>query len=98
MDPAVVVSRIEPPEMETILAWQRPLLRLGGATLAELAEEFQRQTGQRIELGDVELAQRRIGGRFRADDIDGFIRLLEEYYGVKSQRTSDGVILLRNSP
>jgi transmembrane sensor len=96
--PALVVTDLTPDQIAKVLAWQNPLLRLGGATLAELAAEFQRQTGQRIELADSDLAQRRIGGRFRADDVDGFVRLLEENYGIKSQRTSDGAILLRKNP
>jgi len=95
---APVVTDVQPDEITKALAWQNTLLRLGGATLAELAVEFQQQTGYRIVLADPELAGRRIGGRFRADNIEGFIRLLEEHFGVVSQRTPEGVIVLLKRP
>jgi transmembrane sensor len=95
---ALVVTDVQSDELTKALAWQSTLLRLGGATLAELAVEFQQQTGHRIVLADPELAGRRIGGRFRADNIEGFIRLLEEHFGVESQRTPEGVIVLLKRP
>jgi transmembrane sensor len=95
---ALVVTDVQSDELTKALAWQNTLLRLGGATLAELAVEFQQQTGFRIVLADPELAGRRIGGRFRADNIEGFIRLLEEHFGVVSQRTPEGVIVLLKRP
>jgi transmembrane sensor len=95
---AIVVTDVPPDELAKALAWQSTLLRLGGATLAELAVEFQQQTGYRIVLADPGLAERRIGGRFRADNIEGFVRLLEEHFGVVSQRTPEGVIVLLNRP
>ena len=95
---ALVVTDVPSDELTKALEWQNTLLRLGGATLAELAVEFQQQTGYRIVLADPELAGRRIGGRFRADNIDGFIRLLEEHFGVVSQRTPEGVIVLLKRP
>jgi transmembrane sensor len=95
---ALVVTDVPSDEITKALAWQNTLLRLGGATLAELAVEFQQQTGYRIVLADPELAGRRIGGRFRADNIEGFIRLLEEHFGVVSQRTPEGVIVLLKRP
>ena len=95
---AVVVTDVRPGELTKTLAWQSTLLRLGGATLAELAVEFQQQTGYRIVLADPELAERRIGGQFRADNIEGFIRLLEEHFEVVSQRTPEGVIVLFKRP
>ena len=95
---ALVVTGVPSDELTKALAWQSTLLRLGGATLAELAVEFQQQTGYRIVLADPELAGRRIGGQFRADNIDGFVRLLEEHFGVVSQRTPEGVIVLLKRP
>jgi transmembrane sensor len=95
---AIVVTDVRPDELTKALVWQSTLLRLGGATLAELAVEFQQQTGHRMVLADPELAGRRIGGQFRADNIEGFVRLLEEHFEVVSQRTPEGVIVLFRRP
>ena len=92
---AMVVTRLGSAEVNEVLDWQQPLIRLGGATLAELVAEFQRRTGQRIVLVDSSLAQLRLGGRFRADDVEGFVRLLEENYGMQAEHTTDGAIMLR---
>ncbi|MBI5381438.1 MAG: FecR domain-containing protein [Opitutae bacterium] len=94
----IVVTPVRPEELIRELAWQSRLLRFGGATLAEVAVEFQQQTGYRIVLADPELALRRIGGRFRADNVEDFVRLLEEHFAVVSQRTPEGVIVLLKRP
>lgn len=92
---SVAVVDLSRDEIARALAWQDPLLRLGGATLAELATEFQHRTGYRLVLADPALADLRVGGRFRADDIEGFVRLLEDNYGVESATSADGTIILR---
>ena len=70
-------------------------MRLGGATLAELAAEFERATGRRLVLADPTLADLRFGGRFRTDDIDGFTHLLATTLDLDVERTADGAIVLR---
>lgn len=92
---AVVVSRVDSAEMARVLSWREPLLRLGGATLAELSEEFARSTGRRLVLVDPSLAELRFGGRFRADDIEGFTHLMVTTLDLDVERLADGTILLR---
>lgn len=91
---AIVVTRVEPAGMALALAWQEPLLRLGGATLAEIAAEFERRSGRRVVLADPALAQLRVGGRFRADDVDGFANLLATTFDLEMERAVDGTLVL----
>ena len=93
--PTLVVARIDAAAITQTLAWREPLMRLGGATLAELAAEFERATGRRLVLADPALADLRFGGRFRADDIDGFTHLLATTLDLDVERTADGAIVLR---
>ncbi|MDP3072962.1 MAG: FecR domain-containing protein [Opitutaceae bacterium] len=93
--PAVVVSAISATEMARTLAWNEPMLELAGATLSELVAAFAERSGRRIEVGDPALGAVRIGGRFPTDDVEGFVRALEEIYDVKSERRADGAIVLR---
>ncbi len=93
--PALVVAQIDAAAIAQTLAWREPLLRLGGATLAELAAEFERATGRRLVLADPALADLRFGGRFRADDIDGFTHLLATTLDLDVERAADGTIVLR---
>lgn len=93
--PEVAVARVDQSEMARALAWQENLLRLGGATLAEIAAEFERRTGHRVVLADPALGQVRLGGRFRADDAEGFAKLLTSMLDVDVERAADGTIVLR---
>lgn len=91
---ALDLSLADPAEMARMLAWREPLLHLGGATLAELAVEFERATGRRLLLADPSLADLRFGGRFRADDVDGFTHLIATTLDLEVERLTDGTILL----
>jgi ferric-dicitrate binding protein FerR (iron transport regulator) len=71
------------------------MVDLAGATVGELAAGFAQRTGRRIEVADRALAAVRIGGRLPDDDVEGFVRALEEVYGVRVERRPDGVIVLR---
>lgn len=93
----VVVSELAPGEVARALAWRGEFVRLGGATLAELAVRFEHHTGRRLLFGDASLGELRVGGRFPADDLDGFVRVLEENYGIRSERNSDGAFVLHRA-
>ncbi len=92
---AVVVTQVSREEIWRTLAWQEPLLRLDGATLAEVATAFEHRTGRRVILADPALAGLRLGGRFRADDIDGFADLMATTFDVDVERAVDGALVLR---
>lgn len=92
---SVVVTAVSQEEMKRTLAWQEPLLRLGGATLAEIAAEFERRSGHRVIIPDATLAQLRFGGRFRADDVEGFANVLATTLDVEVERAADGALVLR---
>lgn len=90
-----VVNRLGVGEIARALAWQEPLLNLGGSTLAEVAAQFERRTGHRLVVADPELARIRVGGFFKPDDVAGFVHLLEECFGVQSERGPNGETRLR---
>lgn len=92
---AVVVTTADAGEMERALKWQEPLLRLRGSTLTEVAAEFQRRTGRRVVFADPSLADLRVGGRFRADDAEGFAHLLATTLDLEAERSEDGTLVLR---
>ncbi|MBC7366577.1 MAG: FecR domain-containing protein [Undibacterium sp.] len=92
---ALIVSHADTTEITRTLSWREPLLRLGGASLAELAAQFERGTGRRLVLADPALAELRFGGRFRADDIEGFTHLLGTTLDLDVEHAADGTIVLR---
>ena len=94
-EPAIVITQVNEAAIAQTLAWQDDLIRLGGATLAEIVTVFQRRSGHRIVLADPALAALRIGGRFRADDVEGFANLLATAYGIDMHRADDGSFVLQ---
>jgi len=91
------VRAVSVAEIAQSLAWHEPMLELAGAPLREVVEAFARESGRRIEIADPALAEVRIGGRFPPQDVDGFVRVLEDIYGVKSERRPDGTLVLTAS-
>jgi transmembrane sensor len=96
-DKSIVVTTVSQEEIKRTLAWQEPLLRLGGATLAEIAAEFERRSGHRVVIPDAALAQLRFGGRFRADDVEGFAHVLAATLDIEVERAPDGALVLRKN-
>ncbi len=93
--PEIVITGVDPEEIARTLAWHHSLVRLGGATLAELALEFERRFGERIVIADPDVAQLRAGGRVRADEAENFAGLLATTFDLELARSPEGFRLLR---
>ncbi len=92
---AVVVSPVSEAELARASEWRQPLLRVGGATLAEIAADFSRRTGRKIVIADPELGAFRFGGRLRADNLDGFAALVADTMDLHVERSADGTLVFR---
>ncbi len=77
-------------KMDQDLSWQNTYLEFNGTPLGEVMEAFNRHGGYRLELGDPSLERRQFGGTFRADNPEGFIRLLEKSAGIRAERSAGG--------
>lgn len=77
--------------VENALAWRGGMLTFDQTTLSEAAAEFNRYNDRQIEIVDPETANIRIGGTFQASNVDAFVRLLSDAYGLKIE--SDAVII-----
>jgi transmembrane sensor len=76
---------------------QADVLVFADATLAEVVAAFNRSNAVQLVIGDAELAQQRLGGRFSANDVHGFLRLLESTSGIKAERRGEKEIVLRRA-
>lgn len=85
--------RVESRTVESVatdLSWRQGVLMFDHTTLAEAAEEFNRYNRKRLVV-DSAAAQIRIGGSFEAANVDGFVRLLHDTFGLTVAQT-DGEI------
>jgi transmembrane sensor len=68
--------------VEQQLAWRRGLLQFERTTLAAAAEQFNRYNHKQLVIADAEAARILVGGSFPAKDVDAFVRLLQQAYGI----------------
>jgi len=88
-------------EMQHRLEWRLRLRTWESAPLASVVADFNRYGSHhhepRLVITDAALQTLRIGGSFRVDQADAFVRLLTESFGVQAQR-QDNVIYLHQGP
>ncbi len=82
-------------EIDAVLGWQRHLLRFDETRLEDIAAEFNRYNRQRLVIEGSQLRQRRFGGSFRADDIEGFLTLLGEVEAIEVERGAGACVVRR---
>ncbi len=91
-----VVAEVTSDEIRRDLAWQAPRLQFDETPLNEAIAEFNQRNHRQLVLGDSSLGALPIGGTFRPDNVDGFVRLLAVTLGVRAEsRGADELILRR---
>ena len=75
------------------LGWRDGILNFDHTSLADAAAEFNRYNSKQIVIGDAEAGEIRIGGTFQASNVDAFVRLLHDAYGLRVTATSNEVKL-----
>jgi transmembrane sensor len=95
LEPGLQFGRkVEPSDLNDILAWQRGRIVFKGQRLEEVLAQMHRYTTTRIVLSDEALSDTRLIGDFRAGDIDDFLDLLRRNYLIDSRRDRSGRIVL----
>jgi transmembrane sensor len=81
-------------ELNARLAWQQGRLLFRGESLEAVLAEVARYTTEKFVIEDDSLRAIRVGGYFRAGDIDGLLFVLRQNFGIEARREADGRILL----
>lgn len=95
---APAVEKVRPEAIRAELAWQEPRFVFVEATLAEVVEKFNARNRVQLQLADPELGSRVVGGTFRHDDVETFVRMLENSGDVAAERVGDSRIVLHRVP
>jgi transmembrane sensor len=88
-----VVGRIAADEVQRALAWQSRRLEFSNTPLAEMVAEFNRYHRRPLRIADDSLAELHFGGSFRPEDRAGFVRMLEENFGILAEESADATVL-----
>lgn len=94
---SLAVETVTPAQMEQALSWQAMRLEFVAMPLRDVVAEFNRYNRQRLVVHDEAAAQILVEGNFRADNVEGFARLLEASFGVSVTRLGDE-LHLRKAP
>jgi len=92
------VRQIDAGEAEARLAWQRGMIVFQGEPLEQVLAEVDRYTTTRFVLADDKLGDVRIGGYFRAGDVDGLLVALRDNFMIDSKRDAQGRVVLTALP
>jgi transmembrane sensor len=95
---AAPVLKVEPAAPEAIraaLAWQDPMTTFNDVPLREVVARFNQRNATQLVLEDAPLGERKIGGVIALDQVEAFVRLLEQDGDVAARRNDAGVIALR---
>lgn len=89
----VTVHRGTLAEAERAVEWRGGRLYFDDTPLSAAAEEFNRYNTQKLVMGDGDVAALRIGGNFRWSNPEGFVRLLEQGFGVRAETRGTLIVL-----
>lgn len=90
---APTVQEVTPAEVERALSWQGMRLEFVDMPLGDVVAEFNRYNRQQITVADAATAAIVVGGNFRADNVEAFVRLLDAGFGVSAFRHEGGIVL-----
>lgn len=94
-DTAAPIERVEPTTMRALLAWQDRITNFSDVPLRELVARFNRRNTTKLVLEGAELGERKLGGVFALDQVEVFVRLLEQEGEIISERRGAAEIVLR---
>ncbi|MDB6114382.1 MAG: FecR family protein [Lacunisphaera sp.] len=89
----VLVNEVTPADMERSQSWQGLRLEFIEMPLRDVAATFNRYNRQKLVVTGPDTGEILVGGNFRADNVDGFVRLLEASFGITASAQGDEIIL-----
>ncbi len=87
---AAIVTENAPTTVQAELAWRDGQLIFRNDTLAEAAAEFNRYNDKKLQVVG-KAAELKIGGSFKASNVEGFARLLRDAYGLEISQQDDQI-------
>ena len=91
----VTVESLDQEEIARRLSWHQGMLLFDGQSLADVAAQFNRYNERKLVVADPTVGRLRIGGYFRATDLDSFVQVLVERFGIVAIREPGRTLLRR---
>jgi transmembrane sensor len=88
------VTPVSSAQLSSELAWREGAIVFDSEPLSQAIVEIERYTDAKILVNDPDVAALRVGGRFRTDDLQGFLVGLETALPVTVRRHGDGLVYI----
>jgi len=93
--PSPIVEAVASEAIREALSWQERKLVFSETPLRDVVAQFNRRNRLQLILGDAVVAERPVGGTFAADNVEGFVRLLEGSGTIIVERRDEVTVVLR---
>lgn len=93
----VVVRQLAPEHAADYVSWRDGYAVFHDTPLASAAAEFNRYNSRQIVIADPALDHLRVGGHFRLDNSDAFVRLLQQMFPVHAEQHGQRTVLSRRA-
>jgi len=90
---AIFIVKKTPQQLTDALAWQHGELVFHDTPLAEAVRQFNRYNRAKLILSDATVAGLKIGGAFKTDNVDDFLRLAQVVLKLHVQRVGNNYML-----
>jgi len=90
---STTIDRPVPAEIDSALAWEYLRLDFDNTPLDQVVAAFNHYNSRQLTLADPSLRNRTLTGIFRADNLDGFVRLLRASVDVVAVPRGDRILL-----
>ena len=88
------VAVLSKAEIQRVLAWQHGAMTFAAKPLAEIIDELNRLNDTQLTIVDPDLASERFTGTFLSSNVEGFVSVLKNGYGVDARMRGGSEILL----
>lgn len=94
----IVIREVTDSERSHAIEWKPVTLRFDSAQLADVVAEFNRYNTVQMVIADPEIAGIRIVAKFRSNNLQSFLRLLEVTSGISAVREGEVILLSSADP
>lgn len=91
----VVVRHTPLDRVAQYLSWRDGYVVFHGTPLVDAIQEFNRYNARKIVIADPSLDKLEVGGNFRLDNSDAFVRLMQEVFPIRSEKYANRIVLSR---
>jgi transmembrane sensor len=89
----IVVQERSPDEVEEQLSWRAGYLTFRDTALTNAIAEFNRYNRRQIVIQDPSVGSIRFSGKVKPTSFEGFVRLLEDAFQIRSEVVDDRIVL-----